>query len=287
MAESEEDEYWRLRTAVSQIEAVVANGAVGTHSQVSSILLTWADNARKRLDQIEHSGSQLPDNEKRQRDATQLVFAKYLVEKETALNSQERAQYEGFLSREFFTREDFGALEQFYAKSWDKLSEAGKAQMSYRIWEGARRDEYDFSELPEKVKEKEAQRLYEALLNEKGRPAELNRIPAEDSQGFVQAWKNGNREEAYQILNRPAFAENVALSPRVMSAENGKQQNTTERAEVAGGTSVTSVEAAPQSEVSSNDSMSEELLGKLNAVPKSIASSDPRKAETSVGQSHS
>jgi len=46
-------------------------------------------------------------------------------------------------------------LDAFYASSYDKLSDEGKAQMSTRIQEGIRRGEFEFSDLPERVQKKE------------------------------------------------------------------------------------------------------------------------------------
>ena len=78
--------------------------------------------------------------------------------KEAALNTKEKEQYSGFLKEDFFTKKDFGRLDDFYAHTWDRLSEGGKEQMSKRIWEGVRRNEYKFTDLPKDVQEKEESR---------------------------------------------------------------------------------------------------------------------------------
>jgi hypothetical protein len=141
-----------------------------------------------------------------------------LVAQETALNQRERQQYGAFIQKEFFTKNDFTALEDFYASAWDRLTDGGKAQMSHRVWEGVRRDEYQFSELPDELKEKEAQSVRDKLSGLKQMPPEMSNIPATDRNDFTRAWDSGSKNEAYTVLDRPSFAENVALRQKVQGA---------------------------------------------------------------------
>ncbi|SKB01887.1 hypothetical protein SAMN02745166_03495 [Prosthecobacter debontii] len=212
MLENDEQEFWRLQTAISQVEALIANGAIASNSMLNK-LLSIADDSKKRIAQLEQSDELRPADEKKQR-TVELALVKYLVEKETALNAAERGQYESFLSREFFTKDDFSSLESFYANTWDKLTETGKAQMSHRVWEGVRRDEYDFSELPETVREKEAQRVRDMFSALKDMPPEMRNIPAADRDDFIKAWDSGRKREAYSVLDRTSFKDNVAVTPR-------------------------------------------------------------------------
>lgn len=57
---------------------------------------------------------------------------------ELALTEAERKQYQTFLEKEFFTPAEFKTMEKFYADGagHQKLSEAGKTQMSDRYWLG-------------------------------------------------------------------------------------------------------------------------------------------------------
>lgn len=61
-----------------------------------------------------------------------------IVEKETALTDSERKQYASFLRLKRFTKAEFGLLERFYTTAFDKLTEAGKDEMSRRVWAGTR-----------------------------------------------------------------------------------------------------------------------------------------------------
>ncbi len=58
------------------------------------------------------------------------VAAAKLAARETALSASERETYRGFLEKAYFTKNDFGKLEEFYTHSYDRLSEGGKDEMS-------------------------------------------------------------------------------------------------------------------------------------------------------------
>ncbi len=89
-------------------------------------------NASARLGAVEKKIQELQVlQESHEREQTGVAA---LARKETALSAGERETYSGFLKEDFFTKKDFSRLEQFYEKTWDRLSESGKNQMSHRIW---------------------------------------------------------------------------------------------------------------------------------------------------------
>jgi hypothetical protein len=129
-----------------------------------------------------------------------------MIERETALNRAEKEQYGWFLGHEFFTKSMFGHLDQFYAHTWDKLSEEGKAEMSQRVWEGVRRRQYEFMELPETVKEKEAKQMHSFLTREGTRDRFASAVPIDDQRDFLESYSAGHCQASYAVLNRPGFA---------------------------------------------------------------------------------
>lgn len=212
----DEVERWSLERSIAQIETVIAHGTASYGSSMTSMLVRFVENAKQRLGHLDQQ-DQFVAEEKRKQGAQELAIA-HLVGQETALNHAEREQYGAFLAKEFFTKSDFGELAGFYTNTWDRLTEGGKAQMSHRVWEGVRRDEYRFSELPDPVKEKEAQSLREMFSMSKRSLSELDNIPERDRDDFINAWDSGEKRGAYEVLDRPVFAQNVAkTSERVQS----------------------------------------------------------------------
>lgn len=81
--------------------------------------------------------------------------------------------------------------------------------MSHRVWEGIRRDEYTFTELPATVREKEAKQAYKMLRESSIQPDNSARIPEKDRTDFIRAYEGGHHEEAEKILERRSFRENM------------------------------------------------------------------------------
>lgn len=73
--------------------------------------------------------------------AQQERYFALLARKEQALNETERKDYIALLRHPRFTKADFAELDRFYKKSYDKLSEQGKDEMSQRVWAGTHPDE--------------------------------------------------------------------------------------------------------------------------------------------------
>ena len=135
-----------------------------------------------------------------------------LVERESRLTLGEKEQYGSFLKLDWFTKSNFEDLDQFYSSSWDRLSEEGKTQMSYRVWEGVRQGEYSFAELPENVRKKEADRLYEQLMGEDMGQPSLANIPAQDREEFIREYEAGNDQAVAEVLSRESFVMNVSTT---------------------------------------------------------------------------
>ena len=215
MSKIDEIESSKLQSRISDLEHQLSSSGASAGSS-TSMLVEILNDAKRQLNSLQMKEQSHNDEERRKADA-QLVAVVHLVTQETALNQRERQQYGAFIQKEFFTKNDFITLEDFYASAWDRLTDGGKAQMSHRVWEGVRRDEYDFSELPENVKEKEAKRLYDQITMRKP-PTEILNIPKQDRDDFLREWGVGNHSKSYEILERSVFANNIALSANPISS---------------------------------------------------------------------
>ena len=208
----EEAEYLRLQEAVTRIEnAIYFDG--GSDVYAESLMLQFVANAKQQMARIELDGEHKAQEKKVEAERQAAINIEIMVERETALTASEKQEYAALLNEDHFKKADFGRIEHFYAHSWDKLTEAGKDQMSYRVWEGIRQHEYKFDQLPEVAKEKEAQRVELGLTGAQGARGELGAIPEKDRTEFLDARTNGRHQQSYEILDRPVFAEHVAVSP--------------------------------------------------------------------------
>ncbi len=170
----------------------------------------FTSNARARLDELDRK-IQEAEREQREHERNEVAAVVALAERETALSAQERETFSGFLTKNFFTRNDFANLEKFYASAWERLSERGRDEMSHRVWEGVRKGEYTFGELPKTVREKEAKQAYKRL-RDSSNGLELEGIPASDREEFIRAYEAGKREEAERVLERDSFKKNLFRS---------------------------------------------------------------------------
>ncbi len=148
--------------------------------------------------------------EEREVQAREQAAIAIMAQKEAALTACEQAEYSAFLKEDFFTKRDFGRLEQFYAHAYDRLSEEGKDEMSHRVWEGVRHGEYRLSDLPKDVRDKEEDRVYAKFLDPSRSRDSLEHIPEKDRNDFILAYKAGDRKEAGDVLNRESFRRSVA-----------------------------------------------------------------------------
>ena len=205
----DEAEYLRLEAAVESMERLIGVDSLPVDS-TSMLVADFVQNARGRMAQLEESGVLLGEHDPKKKADRVAGTIAVLMERESRLSTAERQQYGQFLEKDYFTRSDFGPLDQFYGSAWDRLSEDGKDQMSTRVWGGVRRGEYEFTDLPENVRKKEAERIYQFLVNPEKMPESYRQIPAEDREDFIREYKAGNHESAEEILKRDGFTENVS-----------------------------------------------------------------------------
>ncbi len=141
----------------------------------------------------------------------QATAAAALAAREAKLSAGERQTYGSFLKEDFFTKKDFGKLFDFYSHTWDRLSQSGKDEMSHRIWEGVRRNEYKFSDLPDPVKEREEKQAYRRLHDPNIGAVGSDNIPAQDRTDFLRAYEAGDHKEASKVLDRDSFHRSMFL----------------------------------------------------------------------------
>jgi hypothetical protein len=202
---SDELEYASLQSSISSAERILRSSG-GT----DIVLRNFLENAKARVSFIEEKIKDAQEKDGRaQKEATAYLARKQEIERETALNDNEKQTYESFLREDFFTKKDFGRLDKFYSETWERLTESGKTEMSHRIWEGVRRDEYKFTELPKSVREKETKQAYKLLRDPSKGPESALQIPEKDRSDFIRAYESGNQEEAGRILERESFRKNM------------------------------------------------------------------------------
>ena len=207
-------EYLRLEAAVEAVEKIIGTGSGAASAASPSILGEFLRGARGRMEELEQDGAALHDRDRRATERLEAGVVAQLMAQESRLTSEERQLYGGLLAKGYFTRADFGDLDEFYGGAWDRLSDGGRAEMGHRVWEGVRRGEYDFSELPENVRRREADRLYEVLADPERTGGSLRDIPARDREEFVAALGAGDREKAEEVLGREGFTENASVVPQ-------------------------------------------------------------------------
>ena len=215
MAENSEVRSSQLAQRVEEIEKLIRSGANVAGTSLASLLET----AQAQLDSTREE-EQHATVGKQEREQHERAAVAHMVEREHQLNASEKEQYGRFLEQDYFTKANFVELDSFYAHSWDKLSDEGKAQMSHRVWEGIRRDEYEFDELPENVRKKEAGRLYEQFTGKIQADGSLQNIPEQDKADFVREYKAENDRGVSEVLKREIFDENV--SSRTGSAKEAE-----------------------------------------------------------------
>lgn len=222
VSESDRMEQASLQRVVADAERSLASMPPGTRPFFNGFLL----NAKARLGVLD---KKILDAERENLEhARNEAAVAALAQQESRLTRDEKEEYSGFLAKRFFSRQDFAQLERFYRETWDRLSERGKDEMSQRIWEGIRHDQYKFSDLPQAVQEKEADRAYAVLKRREAQAGAPNRIPTVDRDDFIRAYENGRRKDASVILDRPSFRESMLLGTdsapiRNSSAEVGKE----------------------------------------------------------------
>lgn len=222
MSGIDDAEWLGLQRILLDIERGMPVSAESRDATAGVTPAVFAEWAKHRVEALENEGAVGAAHERKEKEQYQSVTVAYAVLREHNLTAAEKESFGSFLHKEFFTRADFGDLNQFYGSAWDRLCEEGKAEMSYRVWEGIRRGEYSFTDLPENTRKKEAERLYEQL-SAKELPENLSKIPQEDRDNFMAAMKAGRHKEAHEILNGEEFADHV--SPEPENTTTAKLQN--------------------------------------------------------------
>lgn len=202
MAEVDLREYKELELAIKEMERV----QTASPQRASPLIARALENARKRFVELAR--------EIQVEQAQVVRAAEYaaVIQNETALNDREKEEFGGLLLKRFFTKQDWKQLDSFYAVTWDKLTDHGKAEISHRLWEGLRYGEGKFSELPGHIKEKEAERIYNSLVKRETASVLTGQIPEIDRKDFISAFEHGDKTASFKILNRSGFVENVSLT---------------------------------------------------------------------------
>ena len=212
----DEMECENLQRAISEVETARAAAPPGARSFFENFLL----NAKGRIAALEKKIKET--KAEKETEAREHLALAYLAQNEAALSASEKQTFSGFLGKPFFTKDDFGSLEKFYSHTWDRLSEAGKDEMSRRVWEGIRRNEYTFAELPKVVRDKETEHAYKRLRDSAIGSVEAQRIPEKDREDFIRAYESGKREEAEQILGRDSFANGMFRGSESRSVDHAR-----------------------------------------------------------------
>ncbi len=195
-------EYARLAAQVFEVEKLMNSGVPGG---ADLLLRSFLNGAKSRMEEIRHEERRAETSLKDRKD-NETAGAVQLSEMERRLTAAEKQQYSGFLKLDWFTKADFEELEEFYAESWDRLSEGGKNQMSVRVWGGIRRHEYTFEELPQKLREKESERIYLQLTGAIKPNSGLQNVAAQVRAEFVREYEASNETATSKILGGDGFA---------------------------------------------------------------------------------
>ncbi len=186
MAERNEVEGARLARQVEEIEKLIRSGspAAGGYPLAAILEMTQA-----RLDAVNGEEAHTGAENKDRKDRDQYAAIAYLVDRESKLNSEEKEQYSRFLEMDCFRRKDLDALAIFYedGAGYDKLSDAGKEEMTRRVAEGIRKGEFASDQMPEAVKAKSAERLEKYGIDVSARDPKPDHDSLKTSQHVVKS----------------------------------------------------------------------------------------------------
>ncbi len=205
MTEMNEIELAKLDKLISELQWQIFH-AGGIDAASTSMLVKRLTEAQSRSAAV-HQEDQREREKKERTEQQERSWIIARAEREIALSQSEQREFASFLQCDFFTREMFPRLDQFYSQTWDRLSEEGKAEMSKRVWEGVHQGQYRFNELPESVKDKEAERMHHYLTSENTRGTFERVIPQADRQEFCSAYEAGDKRSSYSVLERQGFAK--------------------------------------------------------------------------------
>lgn len=173
----DEQERSSLLKVIADVETAVIAAASGTRR----ILENTLENAKKQVATLDKKIEEARMEYAAEVQA-KVAAAEALAAKETRLTAEERETYRGFLEKPYFTKKDFGEVDQFCRRGYDRLSESGKEEMSKRIDEGIKRGEFKFSDLPETIQSKET--AHRAARAGKNSPAQQEVSKKEDDASY-------------------------------------------------------------------------------------------------------
>ncbi|HEV2692917.1 MAG TPA: hypothetical protein VG347_08495 [Verrucomicrobiae bacterium] len=183
---------------------------------VNPMLETALANIFKQIEVLENEA-------KESEHRTEQAVAAQIAEQEATLNREEKRVFAGFVEKEYFTKKDFGSLEDFYRNSWDKLTDNGKSEMSKRLHEGIVRHEYIFDELPEVIQEKDSDFLQE----QKGKSAMAVIPQPEHSKNEESLQSLSNIDLSTVDLSKLSIGEtNNQLPASVQNLRDAREQKT-------------------------------------------------------------
>lgn len=205
MSGLDESEYRKLSGIVADTEKDMVDGKI----PAGGIMANFVMNIRQRMGVLEHEADALHNQNKKDKSGKMEASIVAMVEHEIRLNAAEKQAYAGFLEKEYFTRDDIGDINAFYADegAWDKLTKEGKAEMSKRLWEGIARGELTFGELSSTTRQKEADYLYKQFTNPEQAPEHINKFSKEARENFIRAYEAGNHGKAQEILSGEGLFE--------------------------------------------------------------------------------
>lgn len=267
MSDANEIELAKLDKLISDLQWQIFN-AGGSEAASTSMLVKRLTEAQNRSATV-HREEQREKEKKDQTEQQERSVALIKAEREIALTQSEQREYASFLGCEFFTKAMFPRLDHFYSQTWDRLSDEGKAEMSKRVWEGVNQGQYRFNELPDSVKEKEAERMHHYLTSENTRGTFNQTIPQSDRQEFCSAYEAGDKQRSYSVLERPSFAKAVhhaAISELVSkdvttAAPDQREPIKTTLARAATSSEPTKIAPANLADVSIDEALLTELRG--------------------------
>lgn len=219
MKEIREIQAASLSERIRQIELVLKQGAsAGLEFLLKGELL----NQQAQLAEIRDDNSKAESRkEEKARDAVGIAT---MVTAETKLNTEEKLQYSELLKRDHFTRADVSRLDEFFAESHSKLSDAGKGEISVRLWKGIERGELEFTDLADETRKKEADFLYRCLNGDAKVDHPLKNMPAADKADFIRAYEIKDERAVTEVLNRESVSQPVGKSAST-EADSTKEIN--------------------------------------------------------------
>lgn len=247
MTETREIQASSLSERIRQIEEVLKQGALPA---LEFLLKGELLNQKAQLAEIREDDFKAETKrEEKARDAVQIAS---MVAVESKLNAEEKLRYSELLKKDYFTEADVAQLDDFFEKSYDKLSDPGKREISERLWEGIERGELEFTDLATETRKKEAEFLYRCLNGDAKVDHPLQSMPDEDKADFIRAYEAKDEKAVSEVLSRKSVSQHVGRSASneadsikgSASVENGEQeraQKTSSAQEIAFGSEATPV----------------------------------------------